>query len=164
MHRTNGIRMIMMMVTMTVTVVSMTVVCYCLSMGFMTIFFLLSVAVAMGASRVFVVISEMGMFVEESHADNINDKANDGYDDHLTGVDNRGIINSLKGFNEDIEPNEYQEDTIDKAREGLESIKSIGELAVSRESCLVRCVYTYCEGCGIEEHVGGVREKPNTVG
>jgi len=129
------------------------------------LFLLMAVGMRMRASVTMVMFfSKMGMLVEESHANNINDKSNDSNDDHLARMDDRRVVDSLKGFNKDVETDEYEEDSVDETRKGLESIKSIGEFTICRECCLVRCVYTYCEGCGIEEHVGGVREKPNAVG
>jgi len=129
------------------------------------LFLLMAVAMRMRASVTLVMFfSKMGMLVEESHTNNINDKSNDSNDDHLARMDDRRVVDSLKGFNKDVETDEYEEDSVDETGKGLESIETIGEFTIGRESCLVRCVYTYCKGCGIEEHVGGVREKPNTVG
>jgi hypothetical protein len=145
----------MVMMTMAMTIMRVSMVSDGLSVGFVTMlmaFFFLFVAVS--ASTVFMVFSKMGMLVEESHSDYIDDKSDDSYDDHLAGMDDRRIVDSLKGFNEDIETDKNEEDSVYEAGKSLESIESIGEFTVGRESCLVRGIYTYCEGCGVEEHVG----------
>jgi len=151
---------VVMMMTMAMTMVRVSMISDGLSVGFVTmlmalLFLFMAVAMRMRASMTMVVFfSKMSMLMEESHTNNINDESNDSYDDHLTRMDDRRIVDSLKGFNEDIETDEYEEDSVDQAGKGLESIESIGEFTVGRESCLVRCVYTYCEGCGVEKHVG----------
>jgi len=104
--------MVMMMMA-----VAMTVTSNSLSVGFVTMlmtFLFLFVAVTMTVSMI-MFFSEVGMLVEESHTDNINNKSDDSYDNHLARVDDGRVVDSLKGFNEDIETDEYQEDTVDKA-------------------------------------------------
>jgi len=150
------VTVVMAMIMVRVAVFSDNLCMRLVTMLMLFLFLFVTVAVIM-------VFSEVGVLVEESHSDNINDKSDDSYYDHLAGMDNRRVVDSLKRFNKDVETDKNEEDSVDEARKGLESIESIGEFTVSRESCLVRGIYTYCEGCGVEEHMGRVREEPDTV-
>jgi len=110
--RTNRIVVVMMM-TMAMTTLRVSMVSDGLSVGFVTMLMaFVFLFVAVGASTVFVVFSEMGMLVEESHSDNIDDKSYNSNDDHLARVYNRRVIDSLKGFNEDIETDKNEEDSL----------------------------------------------------
>jgi len=147
--------MVMMMMAMAMVMISNSLSVRFVTMLVTLLFLFMAVAMGMRATMTMIVFfSKMSMLMEESHTNNINDESNDSYDDHLTRMDDRRIVDSLKGFNEDIETDEYEEDSVDQAGKGLESIKSIGEFTVGREGCLIRCVYTYCESCGVEKHVG----------
>jgi ABC-type transport system involved in multi-copper enzyme maturation permease subunit len=127
MDRANRIRMVMVTMAMISSALSMDFMA--MLVAFLFLFVLMAVAMAM---TVVMLLTKVSVLMEESHTDDINNKTNDGYNNHLSRLYNRRVIDSLKRFDEDIETNEYQEDTIDEARKSLESIKSIGEFAVSR--------------------------------
>ena len=68
-------------------------------------------AIAMRGVR----MTSMGMLMEEYEADNVDDEADHGDHQQRLGLDVLGLIDSLNALAEDIESDEYQEQSIEES-------------------------------------------------